>query len=83
MMRRHLPRLSIPDESFLFFVDDDINNTIRSGGGGGGGDADSTLVANGGDTSDSFVFKVKFLYYVNVDIRCDVGSVRTRMATHM
>ena len=62
MMRRHQPRLSIPDESFLFFIDDDINNTIRSGG--GGGDADSTLVANGGDTSDSFVFKVKFLYYV-------------------
>ena len=75
MMRRHQPRLSIPDESFLFFIDDDINNTIRSGS--GGGDADSTLVANGGDTSDSFVFKVKFLYYVNVDVRCAACTART------
>ena len=45
-------RLSVPDESFLFFVDDTNETTVLSG------TAHDTSVLANGDTSESFIFKV-------------------------
>jgi len=44
-------RLSVPDESFLFFVDDTNETTVLSG------TAHDTSVLANGDTSESFIFK--------------------------